>query len=312
MNNARDEFRKNFPFPLVLWVTDDVLDKFIRFAPDFQSWGATQIEFENANEDLLAFLGQIADEIFVPMLGVGAGRFIGNGSLNLQSGSQRRLEVDSAFAQLQRRSAMLPPEVAATWELLQARDATDALERSYPHYQRCWELWQQTDRLDRQGVLLFYLGLWWRRYAVFHRAENLKACERAKDYFSQALDRFREADRPDLVAKFINPLAEVLQRLQQWAPLQEVATEAIALQEKYQDPMRLARGYGFLAEVALGNGDWEKAEELGKKSIGNFSPPNPPNLGGTGISIRRVGQFSPPNPPSLGGTGISKSPANKY
>ena len=71
-------------------------DRMLQSWSNADSWGATQIEFENSTEDLLAFLGQIADEIFVPMLGVGAGRFIGNGSLNLQSGSQRRLEVDRA------------------------------------------------------------------------------------------------------------------------------------------------------------------------------------------------------------------------
>ncbi len=38
-NQVREEFRQHFPFPLVLWVNDEVLCKLIRLAPDLESWG---------------------------------------------------------------------------------------------------------------------------------------------------------------------------------------------------------------------------------------------------------------------------------
>lgn len=38
-NQVREEFRKNFPFPVVLWVNDEVLSKLVRLAPDLESWG---------------------------------------------------------------------------------------------------------------------------------------------------------------------------------------------------------------------------------------------------------------------------------
>ncbi len=44
-NLVRDEFRKRFSFPLVLWVTDEVLRKLIRLAPDFESWAGVPIDF---------------------------------------------------------------------------------------------------------------------------------------------------------------------------------------------------------------------------------------------------------------------------
>ncbi|MGK7873797.1 MAG: ATP-binding protein [Xenococcaceae cyanobacterium] len=43
-NQVREKFQKNFHFPLVLWVTDEVLIHLIRLAPDLYSW-ATTLEF---------------------------------------------------------------------------------------------------------------------------------------------------------------------------------------------------------------------------------------------------------------------------
>jgi hypothetical protein len=48
-NLVRDEFRKQFPFPLVLCVNDEILQKLIRLAPDFRSWAANPIRFEIPN-----------------------------------------------------------------------------------------------------------------------------------------------------------------------------------------------------------------------------------------------------------------------
>lgn len=45
-NLVRDEFSKQFPFPLVLWINDEILQKLIRLAPDFKSWAANPIRFE--------------------------------------------------------------------------------------------------------------------------------------------------------------------------------------------------------------------------------------------------------------------------
>ena len=40
-NRIREEFRSGCPFPVVLWVTDAGLKRFMRSAPDFESWGTT-------------------------------------------------------------------------------------------------------------------------------------------------------------------------------------------------------------------------------------------------------------------------------
>ncbi|MGB5962844.1 MAG: hypothetical protein WBG73_19555 [Coleofasciculaceae cyanobacterium] len=45
-NLVRNEFPKQFPFPLVLWINDEILHKMIRLAPDLKSWAANPIRFE--------------------------------------------------------------------------------------------------------------------------------------------------------------------------------------------------------------------------------------------------------------------------
>ncbi|HBE58993.1 MAG TPA: hypothetical protein DEG17_20005 [Cyanobacteria bacterium UBA11149] len=45
-NLVRDEFRKQFPFPLVLWIDDEILQKLIRLAPDLKSWATNPIRLE--------------------------------------------------------------------------------------------------------------------------------------------------------------------------------------------------------------------------------------------------------------------------
>ncbi|MGD1803957.1 hypothetical protein ACP6PL_00745 [Dapis sp. BLCC M126] len=44
-NLVRNNFR-NFHFPLVLWVTDEIHKKLIRLAPDLQSWASSGISFD--------------------------------------------------------------------------------------------------------------------------------------------------------------------------------------------------------------------------------------------------------------------------
>jgi hypothetical protein len=45
-NLMRDEFPKQFQFPLVLWVNDEILRKLILLAPDLKDWAATTIRID--------------------------------------------------------------------------------------------------------------------------------------------------------------------------------------------------------------------------------------------------------------------------
>jgi hypothetical protein len=52
-NLMRNEFRKKFRFPLVLWVNDEILRKLVWLAPDFKDWAASTIRFDIPSSQLI-------------------------------------------------------------------------------------------------------------------------------------------------------------------------------------------------------------------------------------------------------------------
>jgi hypothetical protein len=52
-NLMRDEFRKQFHCPLVLWVNDEILRKLVWLAPDLKDWAASTIRFDIPNAQVL-------------------------------------------------------------------------------------------------------------------------------------------------------------------------------------------------------------------------------------------------------------------
>ncbi|HEY9614356.1 ATP-binding protein, partial [Allocoleopsis sp.] len=300
-NYARDEFRKHFSFPLVLWVTDEVLQKFIRVAPDFTSWAATPIGFTIATPELIESLQQSVESVFAAILKTGSGKFLNNTDLNLEMGSRRRSELEAAIRDLQHREEALEPELEADLQFLLGLDAdtNGQMEKSRQYYETSLAFWLQQLRsqesefvgavppfsvriqesefigavppcpptqsnnpksVEHIGCLFFYLGLWWRRYATQHRAEYRFACSQARDYFQQCIDVFERGNRPDLMAKFINPLGGVLRKLEEWDKLEAVAKLAVQLHQTYPEPIRLAYGYGLLAELGLSQRAYKIAE----------------------------------------------------
>ena len=77
MNQMREEFRRKFRYPVVLWVTDSVLQGLIRLAPDFYSW-STALKFESSTKDLLNFIQDTADQVSAKVLDTGSGIFLNN------------------------------------------------------------------------------------------------------------------------------------------------------------------------------------------------------------------------------------------
>lgn len=55
-NNAREEFRRRFKFPVVLWVTDEVEAQIRRRSPDLASWAAPPFSFGLELVELQAML----------------------------------------------------------------------------------------------------------------------------------------------------------------------------------------------------------------------------------------------------------------
>ncbi|MGB7443647.1 MAG: hypothetical protein WA919_21500 [Coleofasciculaceae cyanobacterium] len=255
-NQVRDEFRKSFPFPLVLWVNDQVLQKLVRLAPDFNSWAGVPIQFAIATSTLINELRQKADQLFDNVFDAGSNQFLSNDQV---FGFRYRSELDAALQDLQSREAHLEPVLEACRQFVFGRDnyAQDCIEEALEHYQQSLTFWQEGHILKRQGVVLFHMGLCYFRQADFNRLESHRYLLRAKEVFEQCLDVFEEAQRPDWVARFIGKLGEVLRRLEAWEELKVLAKKSLNLQKATGNQVQLAQNYGFLAEVALRGDMWQ-------------------------------------------------------
>ncbi|MBP0021434.1 MAG: hypothetical protein J7647_28250 [Cyanobacteria bacterium SBLK] len=135
---------------------------------------------------------------------------------------------------------------------------------------------------ERYGCLAYCLGVWWRNYGIQTPVYCEPAFELARDYFTQTIEIFENANRLDLVAKFINAFGDILERLQEWEELEKLGNKATQLHQEYPNAFRLARAYGLRAASALGQNDFEGAIALSGRafSISKQTPPDAliPNL----------------------------------
>jgi hypothetical protein len=270
-NQVRDEFRKQFNFPIIIWITDDIVTGLIRLAPDFKSWAAATIKFELTTTELLDYLKLQANTLFTlaelkikvwepktqrPFKSTVSRSFPSDFGM----GCNRRRELELHWQDLQNRGYELDPALEASRQFIfgQDGDAHDQIEIARQHYQQSLALLQHEAGLrgytaqgelpgqvssvdvmtpptsgplvfclrERQGIVLFHIALTYCIQAT--RNPNLVQIllTEAKRYFEQSQQIFQQAGRPDLVAGVISPLGEVLQRLQLWEMLQELALGA--------------------------------------------------------------------------------------
>ncbi|MEH2144865.1 hypothetical protein [Nostoc sp.] len=247
-NQVREEFRKNFPFPILLWVNDSILQQFIRFATDLENW-ATIIEFQNPTDELVNFLQQKTDEIFTD---------------DVTPNPQMCRELKTARQDLQNRGEILKAALQASLEFVLGLNdyLHDQIDAALAHYQQSLGFWRQSNHLERQGILLVNIALAYNRKAEKNQTENQRYWQESKNYLEQAIDIFEQARRSDLVAKHITKLGEVLRDLQAWTELQILIEKSLPLHQNYGTPLQLAKDYGFLAEVALEQSRWNEANQL--------------------------------------------------
>ncbi|MEH1787010.1 MAG: hypothetical protein V7L23_15870 [Nostoc sp.] len=304
INHIRDEFRKRHPFPMILWVNEEILQKVVRLAPDFASWAATPIRFEMTTQSLLQFLQQETDSLFATVLLSDAAQ-----QQNLQVAKhyatveqvwEHSYELHFAIRELHNRGITLEPELYASLEFVFGLDnyISDRINKALSHFQQSLQVWQKLAETEeageqgsrgaggdegvfssftppnrpsplllRQGILLFYIGLCYCRFAEQNQTENRRHWNTAKSYFQKCLNILQVAGRLDIVAGFINQLAEVLQYLQEWEELQTVAQNSLELHQTYGSQIQLACDYGFLAQVAVQQSRWVQASILAHVSL---------------------------------------------
>ncbi|MEG3983784.1 hypothetical protein QUA08_23755 [Microcoleus sp. T3B2] len=306
-NYVREEFRNNFPFPVVLWVTDKILKKLIRLVTDIETW-TTSVEFVIGPDDLVDFLGKSADRIFSHILESGNWRLTNSAILGANSLS----ELESASQDLQTCNIRLEPAIEASLQFIRGRHeyACHCIPAAIELYQKSLSFWkhqvafigQKTEFSDLlftvhpapvlEGIILFHIGLCYRFQAEKHRSGNRPYWTEAKNYFQESIDVLERAGRPDAVGIFINQLGEVLQHLEDWDALWNLAIKARRLHENMENSaVNLAQDYGFLARVALEQKNWQGAKEWALIALGVLNSNLEATGQGTPVKSQHLGLY---------------------
>ena len=142
MSLVLDEFRKNFHFPILLWIDAEVSQKFIRLIPDFENRASLTV-FETPTQELIDYIQEMGESVYQKVLESGAGIFLDYADLGLVESTYQ--ELVNTRQELVNRGINLETELEASLEFLLGRAADNSTEIALKHYQRSRELWQEVN-----------------------------------------------------------------------------------------------------------------------------------------------------------------------
>jgi len=200
-NQIREEFRNHFPFPLIFWVNETVLNRFVRMAPDFKSWAASPIFFEAAYDELIAVFQQKFDQWLTE---------IQSTDIELVDANEIDAFLNAFQADLSKQKSELPKKHQAGLYLLQGLRAhlLKDHEAAIKAYDNAIGLSKGTGDRTRQSIILNCLG------RCYEKNNDL---EKAQKYFLTCIQACK--DHPVLTTKFIRDLCRVLRQKKDWPEL---------------------------------------------------------------------------------------------
>ncbi len=272
-NQVREEFRKNFPFPLVLWIDDEIYKQLIQLAPDLESWATTR-NFAISTQELVDFIIQTANKWFSNNLNFSVDVYI-----KLEN------ELEAAQRDLLNQPDVYNLEIQANLESLLGfiKQINNQKDSALQHYHKAYKLWQQSKNLELQAKILGEIGFCCYLKAFKHQDINHPDWQATWRYIQEYINFINQFQSPDLIANSVVQFGDILRDLQKWETLQSLAEQALVIHQTNNQLRELAKDYGFLAEVALAQNNWVKANQLIQQALKVFAAiPNleSPNVSG--------------------------------
>nr|MDZ8288500.1 ribosome assembly protein 4 [Nostoc sp. ChiSLP01] len=254
-NQVREEFRKNFAFPLVLWIDDEIYKQLMQVAPDLESWATTR-NFAIAQDDLTNFLQQLAEEYF-------------NNTLNLNLDDYGVLETELAAAQrdLPDELQISHPELKANLSSLLglAKQVNNKIDVALEHYQVALALFRQLNYKKQKIKIIGDIAFCYYLKAFKTLDINHLNWQKTRHYIQEYINLIGEDKR--LIANSIFKFGVVLRDLQEWQNLKSLTEQALEIHQADNQPIPLAKDYGFLAEVALAEKSWLEANQYAQQAV---------------------------------------------
>ncbi|MFW9264674.1 NACHT and WD repeat domain-containing protein, partial [Nostoc sp. CALU 546] len=259
-NQVREEFRKNFTFPLVLWIDDEIYKQLIQLAPDLESWATTR-DFVISTQELVDFIIETANQWFSNNL-----KFSLDVYIKLEN------ELEAAQRYLLDKPDIYNLEIQANLESLLGFVKQIILyhDSAIEHYHKALELWQQSNNLERQVKIIGEIVFCYYLKAFKHQDINHPDWQATWHYIQEYINFISRLRSPDLIANSVVKFGDILRDLQKWEMLHSLSEQALLIHQTNKQPRELAKDYGFLAEVALAQKNWVKANQLVKQALKVF------------------------------------------
>ncbi len=260
-NQVREEFRKNFAFPLVLWIDDEIYKQLMQLAPDFESWATTK-NFAISTQELLDFIIQTANQWF-------------ENKLNLSYNELLKIKTELETAQIELLSygQLNNLEIEANLlSLLGYVNQIDNINFALNNYQNSQLIWQKFNDIKKQNRIFSNIVYCHYIKCLKNRDKNHQDWQAYHQSSQEYIKFLVKSERPDLIADSIFKFGYVLRDLKEWKCLKKLAEIALQIHTANNQPEELARDYAFLAEAALAQESWLEANQLIEKALEKFLP----------------------------------------
>jgi WD40 repeat protein len=276
-NQVREEFKKQFSFPIMLWVNDQVFKKFVRLATDLENWSTT-IEFitasncseyehyeliytqcQQANLAISSFLSELSAEKFL---------------LDLNIPLENRLQVDAAWQYLEKTNQYPEAELLAKLNLILGRDdyTNDKIDIALDKFQQSLDYWRQLNDWEWQIFVLLHI-------AVCYGKSSKQSFETfvtvVSDIFNtlhnnttSKLSIYSSYNDFDLRNLSLIKISEILEILDCWQNLDTFANKSLELHQlNHENHIQIACDYGFIAEALIQQSQWSQASQHIKAAL---------------------------------------------
>ena len=298
-NRVREEFANCLEFPMVLWLSDLTQDILTREASDLANWTtAGAIEFRLEPLELKTLVQASTEEMFDRFQDVRKRESIHTAI----SDRLQKFELKTAIAELETQEIEIDEELRANLDFAFGCIAftESQIDLAKELFQRSLTIWRGRNQL-KQAVCLLQLGMCDRSQALRHRFDKEIFYISSQQYLTECLAIFRQLERGDLVAEYINFLTATMEDLlsrEALTPhpplpqergsqndsllpsprgrgvggegLEALANEALALHQTYPNQLREAHDLAILASVRLWQHDYESARKLAKTALGLY------------------------------------------
>ncbi len=286
-NRVREEFANCLEFPMILWLSDRTQDILTREASDLANWTtAGAIEFRLEPLQLKMLVQASTEEMFDRFQDVRKRESIHTAIAD----RLQQFELKTAIAELETQETEIDKELRADLNFAFGciAFAESQIDLAKELFQKSLAIWRDRNQL-KQAVCLLQLGMCDRSQSLRRRFDKEIFYFSSQQYFTECLAIFRQLERGDLVAEYINFLTATMEDLLSreastppkgrgeqemiLAPtllresLEALVQESLALHQIYPNQLREAHDRAIFASVRLWEHDYASARELAETAL---------------------------------------------